>query len=102
MAREVITTVKNGRVVNKTRPAIKREIVSPNLAGLRQVKLDARTILFTKNFTDHESEIIAEYNRKRSTNQSVTVASFNGGKNAQIKRKSEAVSLDDTEDSWVD
>ena len=100
--REVITTVKDGRVVNKTRPALKREAVSPNLAGLRQVKIDARTILFTKNFTDNESEIIAEYNRKRSTNQSVTVASFNGGKNAQIKRKSEEPRIDNSEDSWID
>lgn len=99
MAREVITTIKNGRVVNKTRPATKREIVSPNLAGLRQVKLDARTILFTKNFTDHESEIIAEYNRKRTCPHSGTIGAANGGNS---KRKSETVNPDDPEDSWID
>ena len=97
--REVITTVKNGRVVNKTRPAIKREIVSPNLAGLRQVKLDARTILFTKNFTDHESEIIAEYNRKRTSPHSGNIGATNGGNG---KRKSEEPRIDNSEDSWID
>ena len=99
MAREVITTVKDGRVVNKTRPALKREAVSPNLAGLRQVKIDNRTILFTKNFTDNESEIIAEYNRKRTSPHSGTIGAANGGNG---KRKSEAVSPDDTADSWID
>ena len=97
--REVITTVKNGRVVYKTRSAIKREIVSPNLAGLRQVKLDARTILFTKNFADHESEIIAEYNRKRTSPHSGNIGATNGGNS---KRKSEEVSVNDPEDNWND
>ena len=99
MAREAITTVKDGRVVNKTRPALKREAVSPNLAGLRQVKIDNRTILFTKNFTDNESEIISEYNRKRTSPHSGNIGATNGGNG---KRKSEAVSVNDPEDNWND